>query len=571
MKKTYQTIFGELIQLGAKLGGGGEGEVYEILNDPRFCAKIYFQTTKATKMESKIEAMIQIYKKVRAGEPYKEYLFDHHLAWPRAKLYDPEDKYFVGFIMNRLDLSKAIILDEFFSASMDGEKHWANRLKVALNLFELLCFLHSINVIVGDLHEDNIFIQPDLKVVFIDCDSFQIQSRFPCSAMRFEISPPEASHSPYLEPSSDYFAYTILLYRLLMDGFNPFSFCQNPAEKDIELQERKEKGLAPIRNPSLLLPKASPSLDRLPPDLKNLMAQGLDPDKTKRFSPDELIKILEYHANHTIICPKGHINPTHLIHCLVCGKQIRPTPRLIKIRPYLIALFVFFMVLIPSGNFHLLETGTHLFKEGKNWVYTKIEQGWSKINEWVESENTSLLEENLFVFIPAGSFRRRIKGSIQTVVINKPFYIMRKEVTQALWKKIMGYNPSSNRCPECPVENISWEEAQTFISILNEKENAHYRLPTEAEWDYACDKGIEVGKKVAEWCLDWYAEEPFFQKKRVIDPKGPGFGSHKVVKQQSSNTQNGLHITIRRFLRPFERKSNVGFRLVKDIIFPPSR
>lgn len=78
------------------------------------------------------------------------------------------------------------------------------------------------------------------------------------------------------------------------------------------------------------------------------------------------------------------------------------------------------------------------------------------------------------------------------VTISKPFYLQTTQVTQGKWKSLMGYNPSEFKdCGDsCPVENVSWFDALEFISMLNVKENTDkYRLPTEAEWEYACRAG----------------------------------------------------------------------------------
>jgi formylglycine-generating enzyme len=72
------------------------------------------------------------------------------------------------------------------------------------------------------------------------------------------------------------------------------------------------------------------------------------------------------------------------------------------------------------------------------------------------------------------------------------FYIGKYEVTQADWIAIMGENPSSFRaCRQCPVEQVSWDDVQIFIKKLNIKFDATYRLPTEAEWEFAARGGIE--------------------------------------------------------------------------------
>jgi formylglycine-generating enzyme required for sulfatase activity len=102
-----------------------------------------------------------------------------------------------------------------------------------------------------------------------------------------------------------------------------------------------------------------------------------------------------------------------------------------------------------------------------------------------------------FVLIKPGKFMMgspedepgRFSGEkLHRVNLTKPFYMQTTEVTQAQWKALMGKNPASHkRCGDkCPVEQVSWEDAQQFIQKLNQKEGTNkYRLPTEAEWEYA--------------------------------------------------------------------------------------
>jgi formylglycine-generating enzyme required for sulfatase activity len=101
------------------------------------------------------------------------------------------------------------------------------------------------------------------------------------------------------------------------------------------------------------------------------------------------------------------------------------------------------------------------------------------------------------VEIPQGSFSMgSIEGEadekpVHNVTIAKPFAIGKTEVTQEQWRAVMGDNPSYfEACADtCPVEQVSWEDAQAYIAKLNVKTGKKYRLPTEAEWEYACRAG----------------------------------------------------------------------------------
>lgn len=100
-----------------------------------------------------------------------------------------------------------------------------------------------------------------------------------------------------------------------------------------------------------------------------------------------------------------------------------------------------------------------------------------------------------FVLVPAGRF---MMGSKQTatekpvhkVTIPEPFYLGKYPVTQREWVEVMGCNPSSSEGDDRPVEQVSWNEVQEFVKRLNAKEGAKkYRLPSEAEWEFACRAG----------------------------------------------------------------------------------
>ncbi len=192
------------------------------------------------------------------------------------------------------------------------------------------------------------------------------------------------------------------------------------------------------------------------------------------------------------------------------------------------------------------------------------------------------------------------------VSITKPYYIGKYEVTQAQWLKLMKHNPSRFKGKNRPVEYVSWNNVQLFILALNRREKTDsYRLPTEAEWEFAARGGTTtsypfgddprklgkyawysvnagakthpVGKRkpntrglydmfgnVFEWCDDWYARD-YYSKWVDKDPKGPREGSVKVRRGGFWGSHARFcRSSARSWFSPDNRSSNIGFRLVKE-------
>ena len=218
-----------------------------------------------------------------------------------------------------------------------------------------------------------------------------------------------------------------------------------------------------------------------------------------------------------------------------------------------------------------------------------------------------------FVLIPAGSFmmgspaseeERDSDETQRKVTISKPFYLQTTEVTQSQWQAVMGSNPSHFKGGNNPVERVSWNDAQEFIKRLNWKEGTNkYRLPTEAQWEYACRAGSDAaysfgddkgrlgdyawywgnsggkthaagGKRpnrfglydmhgnVWEWCTDRYGD---YASGSVTDPEGAPGGSVRVDRGGSwGSNPDHLRSANRDWDFPDNRDGNIGFRVARD-------
>ena len=142
------------------------------------------------------------------------------------------------------------------------------------------------------------------------------------------------------------------------------------------------------------------------------------------------------------------------------------------------------------------------------------------------------------VVIPAGSFEMGSNNGetderpVHRVDIARPFALGKYEVTQGEWRALMGNNPSDFQdCGDrCPVEEVSWEDAQSFVRRLNERTGKRYRLPSEAEWEYACRGGGQDtycgGEDVD--ALGWYRQNSGSHTHSVGQKQANGYGLYDM-------------------------------------------
>jgi formylglycine-generating enzyme required for sulfatase activity len=140
-----------------------------------------------------------------------------------------------------------------------------------------------------------------------------------------------------------------------------------------------------------------------------------------------------------------------------------------------------------------------------------------------------------FVLIPAGKFMMGSNASadekpIHEVMIAAPFYLGKYQVTQGEWTAVMGSNPSHFKGDDrLPVETVSWDDCQEFIAKLNARKDGYaYRLPSEAEWEYACRAGTtgEYAGELNE--MAWYGQNSDSKTHRVGEKNANAWGLHDM-------------------------------------------
>jgi formylglycine-generating enzyme required for sulfatase activity len=233
------------------------------------------------------------------------------------------------------------------------------------------------------------------------------------------------------------------------------------------------------------------------------------------------------------------------------------------------------------------------------------------------------------VWIPPGNFRmgspknepdRVTDELLHKVTLSKGFYMSRHLITVEKWKAVMGDSPTTRSlAPKLPLPGLSWDDCQHFIEKLSKKEKIQYRLPTEAEWEYACRAGTTTpywtGKNIStaqaniaadlessvqihggrgpdryyerlevagsyppnpfglydmhggiwQWCNDWYGPYP---DKDVVDPPGPNRGDARVLRGGCFNRPPQFCRAAQRYSRDPKSAVDSGFRVAFTPVEP---
>jgi formylglycine-generating enzyme required for sulfatase activity/serine/threonine protein kinase len=303
------------------------------------------------------------------------------------------------------------------------------------------------------------------------------------------------------------------------------------------------------------------------------------------------------------------------------GLTVEPKPKDARIRVLNIDDAYSPGMLLPPERYQV-----EVAKTGYETIRKWVEIVDQDVTVQIELEQVFLDERSLglsFKYIPPGSFlmgspadeagREKDEAAFR-VTLTRGFYIGVTEVTQDQWRRVMGSNPSHfKRCGRnCPVENVSWHDVQKFIEKLNTRTGTRkYRLPTEAEWEYACRAGTtgpfafgnclntglanyngryplagcpggtyisrtlpvrsfrpnrwglyDMHGNVWEWCQGWLGEYP---RGTAVNPVGSTNRRFRTIRGGSWETDDLVcRSANRNIFRPGGRSVSIGFRLVKN-------
>ncbi|MBR6874131.1 MAG: hypothetical protein IKN17_11565 [Ruminococcus sp.] len=346
------------------LSKGGEGSVYELKNYPGRVAKLYNTMQDAAKRESKITEMVRFSKTAS----FQNARIARHIAWPLAPLYDAKRR-FIGFGMQKI--KSAYELDQLYEYPPKKAHGFstADRVKCLISICETIEALHSQGQVFGDFNPNNIKINSDCSVTFIDADSYHFRSGFReyrCTVCLEGYAAPEVIRNVMgtnyekcpgktFTKESDCFALAVHIFRMLMNGIHPFSGVKlSPRKGSPAHPVRKDKMVelcqTPFFNPRCTRTPSpyAPDLSLLPDYMKELFKRAfIDGDRDPSRRPDarewkqalvrfsgELVRCrrdkLHYYRRGLRTCPycevedrraRKHALPTSNTHALAPARQ----------------------------------------------------------------------------------------------------------------------------------------------------------------------------------------------------------------------------------------------------------
>ncbi len=532
MSLTYRCqLQNRWITLTQELANSGEAKVWHT-NFNGYLAKIYHNPH--NERVDKLQLMVRN----RPSDP-NAHLNHISFAWPYSILEDNQGKV-VGFLMPEVVGSETLLklCTPIMRRKYKLETNWYFLHVVARNIAAIIQAIHLKGYVLGDIKLENILVNNRALPTIIDTDSFQVPDPYSGKIYRCLVgsegfTPAELIGVNLADVDQtevhDRFRLGVVIYYLLFGG-PPFRGLWQGGGDSLEQSELIRRGLWPFSGDKLLVPSNTTiPLNILHPDLHALFLRCFNEGHKfphRRPTAKEWCDTLEAARKEVIRCGKvdNHYYSRRYGKCYWCERfsdlnldifasksiatvtstpspKVSPPPPPISIKsspsPIPPQRWSRRKVLITFGLFTVGTVASNIFAQLFRQNPTPSPSPRPLAPPFTENLPNGVTLE--MVGLPAGQFlmgspdsdsdARDFERPQHQVKVNS-FAIGKYPVTQAQYQAVMGTNPSLfQNNPQNPVEQVSWNDAQAFCQKLSQITGKTYRLPTEAEWEYACRAG----------------------------------------------------------------------------------
>jgi len=329
---SYTTESGAPVTLNARLGSGGEADVYAVGGQANLVAKVYKNPSDLR--TAKLKVMV-------ANPPVDPTAANGHISicWPQTLLFDGGEC--TGFLMHRVDFKTSVPLLELYNPAGRQQVStgftWQYLMRTAVNIASAFESIHSHCYVVGDVNESNVLATNQALVTLVDCDSMQVYDSsmrrfYRCPVGKAEFTPPELQKMSFStvdrSQEHDNFGLGILIFMLLMEGIHPFANGVWVGAGDPPpIEDRIRNCYSPYAGSAHVKPMpAAPPFEILPPEVRQLVERCFrdgHADPAARPTPKEWLACLRQVEPTLQTCAQSHLHVygAHLANCPWCERK----------------------------------------------------------------------------------------------------------------------------------------------------------------------------------------------------------------------------------------------------------